>query len=504
MTDLHVLSALRVEAVAAGRRATVATTHRVGVGPDRAARFATSAKEAFGHAEPAAVVGLAGGLDPDLRPGDVVVAERVTTADGSIGIDLPGAALLAAALRNAGLRARTGVLASSRTAVSGARRAAVAEATGAIAVDMESAWLASELAGDRPFAVVRVVIDTPSQELLAPATLRNGPAALRTLSAVVPVLESWAAACAAERHVVLAGPRSFCAGVERAIEIVERALDRFGAPVYVRRQIVHNSHVVADLEAKGAVFVHEIAEVPDGSTVILAAHGVTPIVRDDADAKGLRVIDATCPLVGKVHAEARRFAERDYDIVLIGHAEHEEVEGTVGEAPGRITVVDSIAEIDALEVADPARVAYLTQTTLAVDEVAVLIDRLRSRFGEVAGPRTEDICYATQNRQEAVAAIAPDCDVVLVVGSPNSSNSRRLTEVAERHGTRSYLVDEPADVRLDWLAGARTVGVTAGASAPESKVRDLVDALGGLGPISVAERTVHTEDVTFPFPVEVR
>jgi 4-hydroxy-3-methylbut-2-enyl diphosphate reductase len=292
--------------------------------------------------------------------------------------------------------------------------------------------------------------------------------------------------------------------VERAIDIVERAIDRFDAPVYVRRQIVHNSHVVADLERKGAVFVQEVDDVPSGSTLVLAAHGVAPEVRRRATERHLRVIDATCPLVGKVHAEARRFADRGYDIVLIGHDDHEEVEGTIGEAPGRITVVASPADVDTLELREPDRVAYLTQTTLATDEVSGIVARLRDRYPTLVGPRRDDICYATQNRQEAVAAIAPDADVVLVVGSPNSSNSIRLTEVAARSGSPAHLVDSSGDIRFEWLDGATTIGITAGASAPESKVREVIAAIGSLGPVTVDERKVHDENVLFTLPPEVR
>ena len=334
-------------------------------------------------------------------------------------------------------------------------------------------------------------------------TLRHVGLARRRLSAIVPALEAWARV-AGPRTILLAGPRSFCAGVERAIDIVERAIDRFAPPVYVRRQIVHNSHVVADLERKGAVFVQEVDDVPTGSTLVLAAHGVAPEVRRRAEERRLRVIDATCPLVGKVHAEARRFAAQGYDIVLIGHDDHEEVEGTVGEAPGRIAVVASLEDVDALEVVDPDRVAYLTQTTLATDEVTGIVSHLKERFPTLVGPRREDICYATQNRQDAVVSIAPDADVVLVVGSPNSSNSARLTEVAARAGSRAYLVDGCGDIRLSWLDGAGTIGITAGASAPESKVREVLAAISSLGATTVEERIVHREDVTFALPSEVR
>jgi 4-hydroxy-3-methylbut-2-en-1-yl diphosphate reductase len=306
------------------------------------------------------------------------------------------------------------------------------------------------------------------------------------------------------RTVLLAGPRSFCAGVDRAIAIVERALERHGSPVYVRRQIVHNLHVIRDLEARGAVFVEELDEVPDGAVTVLAAHGVAPTVRAEADERGLRVIDATCPLVAKVHTEARSFARRDYDIVLIGHADHEEVEGTVGEAPDRIQIVDGPDDVSRLRVRNPEKVAYLTQTTLAVDDVADIVEALRTRFPNVTGPRADDICYATQNRQEAVRAIVGECDLVLVVGSRNSSNSNRLAEVARRSGTPAVLIEDASELDPELVAGATTIGLTAGASAPESLVEGVIAALGELGPVIVEHRPVLVEDVHFALPAEVR
>jgi 4-hydroxy-3-methylbut-2-enyl diphosphate reductase len=290
----------------------------------------------------------------------------------------------------------------------------------------------------------------------------------------------------------------------RAIEVVDRALEDRGSPVYVRKQIVHNAHVVADLEQRGAVFVDEIDEVPSGATVIFSAHGVSPGVRAGAAERGLDVIDATCPLVAKVHSEARRFAREGYEIVLIGHEGHEEIEGTYGEAPARTHVIASTDEVETLSVADPSKVAYLTQTTLAIDETAAVIARLRERFPELAGPSSSDICYATQNRQDAVRALASDCDVVLVVGSTNSSNSRRLVEVAERAGRPAALIEDGADIPPELLIGRRRVGLTAGASAPESLIKDVVRALDGLGGASVQERTVAREEIAFKLPPEVR
>jgi 4-hydroxy-3-methylbut-2-en-1-yl diphosphate reductase len=306
------------------------------------------------------------------------------------------------------------------------------------------------------------------------------------------------------RTVLLAGPRSFCAGVERAIDIVERALDRYGAPVYVRRQIVHNTHVVHDLEARGARFVDELDAVPDGALVVIAAHGVAPEVHEEAHERGLRVIDATCPLVAKVHAEARRFARDGYRIVLVGHLDHEEVQGTVGEAPEAIEVVDEPAAADQVQASDPEHVAYLTQTTLAVDEVQEVVDALRARFPALTGPRADDICYATQNRQEAVRTLAAECDVMLVVGSRNSSNSNRLVEVAERFGCTARLLEDASELDDALVRDASTIGITAGASAPESLVQGVVEALAAFGPVDVVERDVVQESMRFTLPVEVR
>jgi 4-hydroxy-3-methylbut-2-en-1-yl diphosphate reductase len=308
----------------------------------------------------------------------------------------------------------------------------------------------------------------------------------------------------AERAVLLAAPRGYCAGVDRAVVTVEKALDLYGAPVYVRKQIVHNKHVVADLESRGAVFVDEVDDVPPGATVIFSAHGVSPAVRARAAERNLDVIDATCPLVAKVHGEARRFAAAGYDIVLVGHERHEEVEGTSGEAPERTHVIASAADVEALEVDDPARVAYLTQTTLAIDETAGVVDALRERFPKLAGPASSDICYATQNRQDAVRALALDCDLVLVVGSGNSSNSRRLVEVAERAGCPGLLVEDAGDITPAALAGRRRIGLSAGASAPEALVEDVVCALAGLGEVTVSEREIAREDVHFKLPPQVR
>jgi 4-hydroxy-3-methylbut-2-enyl diphosphate reductase len=303
--------------------------------------------------------------------------------------------------------------------------------------------------------------------------------------------------------IVLAGPRGFCAGVERAIEIVERALEGFGVPIYVRREIVHNRHVVEALRQKGAVFVDELDEVPGGATVIFSAHGVSPAVREQAAARNLRVIDATCPLVTKVHVEAIRYAREGRTIILVGHEDHDEVIGTTGEAPQRIVVIDSVEEAERLEVEDPDRVAYLTQTTLSVDDTRAVIEVLRRRFPAIVGPSKDDICYATQNRQAAVKRLAAEVDVVLVLGAANSSNAARLREVAEAVGTAAYLINDVRDIQPRWFAGKPRVGVTAGASTPEFLVREVVAFLEARGAASVRELRVVEEDVRFGLPHEL-
>jgi 4-hydroxy-3-methylbut-2-enyl diphosphate reductase len=307
------------------------------------------------------------------------------------------------------------------------------------------------------------------------------------------------------RRVLLARPRGYCAGVDRAVVTVEQALDRFGAPVYVRKQIVHNKHVVANLEARGAVFVDETDEVPEGALVVFSAHGVSPAVHQQAAERSLRVIDATCPLVTKVHKEAKRYAAEGYDILLIGHTGHEEVEGTQGEAPDVIQVVNDASDVDTVQVADPEKVVWLSQTTLSVDETLDTVDLLRRRFPLLTQPPSDDICYATQNRQEVVKQIAPDCDLVIVVGSTNSSNSVRLVEVALDAGARSsYLVDDAGEIDPAWLAGVRTVGVTSGASVPDELVTGVLEWLAERGWADVEEFTAATETLTFSLPRELR
>ncbi len=304
--------------------------------------------------------------------------------------------------------------------------------------------------------------------------------------------------------ILLAAPRGYCAGVDRAVQTVERALERYGAPVYVRKQIVHNKHVVEDLLARGAVFVEDVREVPEGSVTVFSAHGVSPRVRETARARGLETIDATCPLVTKVHREAVKFADEDYTIVLVGHAGHEEVEGTMGEAPERIVLVESEQDVDELEVPNPERIAYITQTTLSVDETAAIVQRLQQRFPRIAGPRTDDICYATTNRQAAVKQMAGRCDLMLVIGSRNSSNSARLVEVARDFGTEAYLIDNVGEVQEQWLQGKRTVGVSSGASAPDNLVQELLDFFRARGVRDIEEFHVVREDVRFMLPKPIR
>jgi 4-hydroxy-3-methylbut-2-enyl diphosphate reductase len=307
------------------------------------------------------------------------------------------------------------------------------------------------------------------------------------------------------KRVLLAKPRGYCAGVDRAVVTVEKALETYGPPVYVRKEIVHNRHVVDTLRERGAIFVDELDEVPPGSLVVFSAHGIAPAVHAQAAARELRTIDATCPLVTKVHQEVRRYARDDYDILLIGHEGHEEVEGTAGEAPSHVQLVDGPADVDKVEVRDPAKVIWLSQTTLSVDETMERVDQLRDRFPNLSDPPSDDICYATQNRQVAVKAMAPECDLVLVVGSENSSNSKRLVEVARQAGARSaHLVDFAHQVDESWLTGVETVGVTSGASVPDSLVMDLLAWLAERGWTGVEEVTTANEKITFALPRELR
>ncbi|MGH8887115.1 MAG: 4-hydroxy-3-methylbut-2-enyl diphosphate reductase [Egibacteraceae bacterium] len=403
--------------------------------------------------------------------GEVVVADEVRRP-GEAPVGCPAAPLLEGRLRRRGVRTR-------RQPVQISEGAGCGDATGLLTVCYEHA---GRLVG---FGAAAAAAD---------------PSAVAVMRGVV---DEWSAVVRA-RRVLLAVPQSFCAGVERAIQVVEQALAQRGGPVFVRKQVVHNTHVVRDLERRGAVFVDELDQAPDGATVVFSAHGVSPAVWAEASRRGLDVIDATCPLVTKVHAEARRFAERGDTVVLIGHAGHEETEGTLGEAPDRTVLVESAADVAGLEVDDPGRVSYLTQTTLAVDEAEGVVAALRARFPALRGPKSDDICYATTNRQDALRVVAAESDLVLVVGSANSSNSLRLVELAERQGTPASLIDDVTDIRPSMLAKAATVGLTAGASAPPRLVDEVIQALGGLGPLVVERRQVTTETVTFALPQKVR
>jgi len=304
-------------------------------------------------------------------------------------------------------------------------------------------------------------------------------------------------------QILLANPRGFCAGVERAIAIVERALEKFGAPIYVRHEVVHNKFVCDDLRAKGAVFIEELSEVPAGSTVIFSAHGVSRAVREEAEQRGLKVFDATCPLVTKVHVEVGRMRNQAREVVMIGHKGHPEVEGTMGQSPNGMYLVETVADVERLKVASPDQLSFVTQTTLSVDDATTVIDALRKHFPEVQGPKKDDICYATQNRQDAVKSLAGQCDLVIVVGSPNSSNSRRLKEVAIARGVDGYLIDGPDEIDPAWLAGRHNIGVTAGASAPEILVKKVADRISLLTGAAVSQIAGIEEGVSFPLPKEL-
>ncbi|MDR5812592.1 MULTISPECIES: 4-hydroxy-3-methylbut-2-enyl diphosphate reductase [unclassified Caballeronia] len=301
-------------------------------------------------------------------------------------------------------------------------------------------------------------------------------------------------------EILLAQPRGFCAGVDRAIEIVERAIKLFGAPIYVRHEIVHNAYVVADLRKKGAIFIEDLADVPEGATLIFSAHGVSKAVRGEAEARGLRVFDATCPLVTKVHMEVAKMRQEGFDIVMIGHKGHPEVEGTMGQSGEGMHLVEDIEDVRKLELPDPKRIAYVTQTTLSVDDASAIIDALKSKYPDIKEPKKQDICYATQNRQDAVKFLAPQCDVVIVVGSPNSSNSSRLREVAEKRGIPSYMVDSPTQIDPAWVEGKKRIGVTAGASAPEVLAQAVIARLRELGVRSVRSLEGIEETIAFPLP----
>jgi 4-hydroxy-3-methylbut-2-enyl diphosphate reductase len=495
---LVVAAALRAEYAALRGQVGGATLERCGMGLTRVHQWLPRLEALAPDA--VVVAGVAGGLSPELQAGDIIVASEVRDVTGRTVMRAAGP--LVAELRNRGFRVHTGPMISTDHIVNGPERAKLAE-TGALAVDMESAAIVRAMKSSGvPVAVVRVIVDTAHVPLNRLSTVTSGARALATLRKIGPSLKVWAE-LAGPRTVVLAGPRSFCAGVDRAIDIVEQALRRYPRPVYVRRQIVHNAHVVANLQRQGVVFVDELDEVPDGTAVVFSAHGVPVAVREEAARRNLTVIDATCPLVSKVHTEARRFLNHGNEVLFIGHDKHDETEGTLGQAPGKITLVETPADAAKVQVDNPEKVSFLMQTTLAMDEAMDVANVLRERFPMIQSAPTEDICYATTNRQQAVLAVAAESDVVIVVGSKNSSNSVRLVEVCERAGTPAHLVDDASGISPAWLVGARTVGLTAGASAPPHLVDEVIETLRALGNTDVIERVVTREDIRFTLPKEV-
>jgi len=495
---LVVATALRSEHTALRGRVDGAILERCGMGLERVDQWLPRLRALAPDA--VVVAGLAGGLSPELQAGDVIVASEVRDVRGRTV--MRAAAPLVAELRSQGLRVHVGPMISTDHIVNGPERAELG-ATGALAVDMESAAIVRAMRESGvPVAVVRVIVDTVHAPLNRLSTVTSGARALATLRKIGPAFKLWSDT-AAERQVLLAAPRSFCAGVDRAIDIVEQALRRYPRPVYVRRQIVHNAHVVADLQRQGVVFVDELDEVPDGTAVVFSAHGVPVAVRAEAVRRNLTVIDATCPLVAKVHTEARRFLNHGSEVIFIGHDKHDETEGTLGQAPGKITLVETAADAQKVHVENPENVSYLMQTTLALDEAMEVVDVLRQRFSLIQSAPTEDICYATTNRQQAVLAVAEESDVVIVVGSKNSSNSVRLVEVCQRAGTPAHLVDDASGILPSWLVDAKTVGLTAGASAPPHLVDEVIETLRALGPVEVIEREVVREDIRFTLPKEV-
>jgi 4-hydroxy-3-methylbut-2-enyl diphosphate reductase len=492
VTGLVICTALSVEsrALLSGLRALADRPKvvRVGMGPERAAH-AAALLPPFGAL---AVTGFCGALDDDLRPGDVLVATEVRSGDQVW--PCPSAPLLAGELARAGLPARTGPLLTAPHVVSGAERRRLAR-RGARAADMESAPLAAA-AGGLPFAAVRVVVDTPAAPLLSLATLNGAMTARRTLSRVGPVLARWAAAAGA-RRVLLARPRSHCPGVQRAISLLEQTLDLYGAPVYFRTRALRDSPVLRELEHRGAVFVDDLDEVPKGAVTVLSPHGASPGVWAEAARLGLHLIDATCPLVAELHAQARRLATRGDLVAFVGRAGHEEAEGLLSGVPGSVALVrDSRAATDAANLPAGRRISYLVQTTLAADEAEEAVTAIRRRFPDAEGPPAELVCQTATDRGMAVQAVAPECDLVLVAGTAGSPDARRLAGIAARHAPAVQLVRGPQDVPLDRLAGVRTVGLTACASAPSSVVDAIVAALEGLGPVTAEERQPAGESRT--------
>lgn len=532
---LLVLAPLRVEASALRRAGGARHVVVTGMGPAAAQAFRDRDHAADG---PVAVAGFCGSLRDGVEPGDIVVANEVRGPTGVV--TLPSAAAVSHSLRQAGLKVHVGSILSTDHVVRGSERTECA-ADDPLAVDMESFWLVSGVqarhdaaaarravgavgaagaAGDvgtagtagaadhggqstsiarAGTAVVRVVSDSPGSGFGPYGLVASGLKGLRSLTQIGGCLEAWAAAVGA-RTVLIAAPRSFCAGVCRAIDITEQALAESGAPLYVRREIVHNKHVVDSFRDRGVIFVRELSEVPQEQAVVFAAHGVSPAVRADAQARGLKTIDATCPLVARLHKRARMLVDQGCLVVFIGKKGHDETEGVVGEASDSIVVVEDQGDIDQLASAN-APVATLTQTTLVPHEVEGLLAGLRARFPHLKAPQTSDVCYASRNRQAAVRRVAPKCDWFLVIGSTNSSNSKRLMEEAERAGTPAALVDDESDIDLARLVGVRTLGLTAGASAPEVLIERMLAFLRSLGPLEIRELRAGVDEPDFPTAV---
>lgn len=500
--SLLIMAAMHIEGWALARAGGGAEVAVTGMGR-KAADGAARRLDHLSSRRPVAISGFCGGLRPDIRPGEVVVATQIRGPDGVL--EIPDASTVAQTLRFAGLRVHVGPIISTDHIVHGKERSRLA-GDGALAVDMESYWLLAgrharadegENAPDSRSCVVRVVLDASRGGAAWRHPLASGLRAYRSLVHVGVGLRVWAGALA-PRTVLIAAPRSFCTGVNRAIETTEEALRHLEAPIYVLHEIVHNRHVVGSFRERGVVFVPEIDHVPEGETVVFSAHGVGQEERRIARDRGLSVIDATCPLVAKVHAKAKHYVDRGFDVVLIGKKGHDEVEGVVGEARDSIHVVEKMADIADLNLDGGRQIAVLSQTTLIPHEVEVLVGALKRQFPGLHVPPGMDICYASQNRQEAVRRLAPHCDLVMVLGSENSSNSKRLVEEVRRMGTSARLVDDEADVDPAWLQGVRTLGLTAGASAPEALVERMIAFVGTLGPVDAREMPSSLEQDGLP------
>lgn len=494
---LLILAPLEIEAralrVSTSDRGDTTQVVKIGMGSKKAAQAAKHLADRAGGA--VAIAGLCGGLLPGVDRGDIIVASEVRGPNGAV-IVLPSAPAVAQALRLAGLNVRVGPILSVKHAVFGSRRGRLGR-SGAMGIDMESYWLLQGLtdvdqhgkdpvAASASFCVIRAVSDTIGAGLFGGMVPTGWLKACRSLRRCGAALEVWASAVGS-RQVLLARPRSFCGGVKGAIRLTEEALAINGAPVYVLHEIVHNRHVVDHFKERGVVFVPDIAEVPAGELLVFSAHGVGQAERERAARRGLRVVDATCPLVAKVHAKAKSFAERGLHVVLIGKKGHDEVMGVMGEAPDSIQLVENLEDIEQLDLDGGRNIAVLTQTTLIPHQVEDLIAALEQRFPGRIVPPGLDVCYASQERQHAVRRVAPHCDLMLVLGSPNSSNSKRLVEEAAQVGTSARLVDDESEVDLAWLSGVQTLGLTAGASAPESLLERMIDFVGSLGECDVRE-----------------